>query len=157
MTPRCPKYRGVAKLDPLKIQKSPKYRRVETPQCPRYRRVKTLQYFASQNSPVSYVPGSRDSRCPMYQGVETPQCPMYRGVFFCFLLPLKQNSFKKLFNISIYYTNIVQTCLKIFPITRFLGRLPGVPSDNACIEHSCRYHISAATMHALYIVANLQI
>ena len=69
-TPRCPMYRGVAKLDPLKIQKSPKYRRAKTTRCPRYQRVKTLrcpmyrgvktlQYFVSQNSPVSYVPGSR--------------------------------------------------------------------------------------------------
>ena len=41
---------------------------------------------------------------------------------------LKQHSFKKLSNISIYYTNIVQTCFKLFLITRFLGRLPGVPS-----------------------------
>ena len=40
-TPRCPMYKGDAKLDPLKVQKSPKYRRVETPLCPRYRRVKT--------------------------------------------------------------------------------------------------------------------
>jgi len=31
-TPRCPMYRGVTKLGPLKIQKSPKY-----PRCPMYR------------------------------------------------------------------------------------------------------------------------
>jgi len=29
-------YRGVAKLDPLYIQNSPKYRGVETPRCPKY-------------------------------------------------------------------------------------------------------------------------
>jgi len=49
------------------------------------------------------------------------------------LLPLKQHSFKKLSNVSIYYTNTVKTCLKIFPITRFLGRLPGVPSTGESI------------------------
>ena len=41
------------------------------------------------------------------------------------LLPLKQHSVKKLYNISIYFRNTVQTCLKIFPITRFLGQLLG--------------------------------
>ena len=51
-TPQCPMYRGVAKLDPLKIQKSPKYRWVETPRCPRYRRVET-------------------PRCPKHQRVKT--------------------------------------------------------------------------------------
>ena len=49
-TPRGPMYRGVAKLDPLLIQNSPKYRGVKTP------------------------------RCPMYRGVKTPRCPKYRGV-----------------------------------------------------------------------------
>jgi len=44
------------------------------------------------------------------------------------LQPLKQHLFKKLFNFSIYYTNAVQTYLKIFPNWRFSGRLPGVPS-----------------------------
>ena len=94
-TPWCPIYRGVAKPDPLKIQNSPKYQGVSTP-----------WYLG-------------------HQGVETSRCPMYRGVVFCFFepsnLPLKQHSFKKLPNISIYYTNTVQTCLKIFPITMFLG------------------------------------
>ena len=121
-TPRCPMYRGVTKLDPLKIQKSPKYQRVETPRCPRYRRVetpqcpkqrgvKTLQCFVSQNSPVSY--GTGESRLP---GV---LCT--RESFFVSLnlqahaAPIKQNSFKKLFNFSIYYTNTVQTYLKNFP------------------------------------------
>ena len=71
-TPQCPKYRGVAIVDLLKIQKSPKYwrvenprcpkyQRVETPRCPKYQGVKTPQYLGSQNSPVYYVPGSRDS------------------------------------------------------------------------------------------------
>jgi len=44
------------------------------------------------------------------------------------LQPLKQHSFKKMFSFSIYYTYTVQTYLNIFPIWRFLGRLPGVPS-----------------------------
>jgi len=112
-TPRCPMYRGVAKPDPLKIQNSPKYQGVETPRCPMYQGVKTLQYFVSQNSPVSYVPGSRF---------------LFLWTFKPMLQPLKQHSFKKLFNINIYHTNTVQTCMKIFPITRFLWRLPGVPS-----------------------------
>ena len=38
-TPRCPMYRGVAKLDPLMIQNSPKYRGVKTPWCPMNRGV----------------------------------------------------------------------------------------------------------------------
>ena len=83
--PLCPMYRGVAKLDLLNVQNSPKYWGVET------------------------------SRYPMYWGVETPQCPMYRGVFFLFYTtfkpmqqPLKQHSFKKMLNFSIYYTNTVQ-------------------------------------------------
>ena len=59
MTPRCPMYQGVAIVDLLMIQNSPKYRGVKTPQCHMYRGVKTLKYFVSQNSPVSYVPGSR--------------------------------------------------------------------------------------------------
>ena len=69
-TPQCPKYHGVAILDPLNIQKSPKcqrvetprcpmYQRVETSRCPKYRGVRTPQYFVRQNSLVSYVPGSR--------------------------------------------------------------------------------------------------
>ena len=37
----------------------PMYRGVKTPQCPKYRGVETPLYFVSQNSPVSYVPGSR--------------------------------------------------------------------------------------------------
>ena len=49
-TPGCPMYRGVAIVDLLMIQNSPKYRGVKTP------------------------------RYPMYQGVETPWCPMYQGV-----------------------------------------------------------------------------
>ena len=57
-TPRCPMFRGVAIVDLLMIQNSPKYRGVKTPRCPMYRGVKTLKYFVSQNSPVSYVPGS---------------------------------------------------------------------------------------------------
>jgi len=32
-------FRGVAKLDPLKIQNSPKYRGDKTPRCPMYRGV----------------------------------------------------------------------------------------------------------------------
>ena len=60
-TPRGPMYQGVAIVDLLMIQNSPKYRGVETPQCPMYQGVKT-------------------PRCPMYRGVETPRCPMYRGV-----------------------------------------------------------------------------
>ena len=54
-TPRGPKYQGV------KTPWCPRYRRVMTPQCPKYQGVKILQYFVSQNSPVSYVLGSRDS------------------------------------------------------------------------------------------------
>jgi len=49
-TPGCPMYRGVAKLDPLIIQNSSKYRRVETP---------PVSYIpGSQDSPVSYEPGA---------------------------------------------------------------------------------------------------
>jgi len=52
------------------------------------------------------------------------------------LLPLKQHFLIKLSPISIFYTNTVQTWLKIFPITRFLGRLPGVPSTGELFENA---------------------
>ena len=69
-TPWCPIYRGVAKLDPLNIQNSPKYRTGESKLLVSYvpgsqdspvsyvPGVKTHKYFVSQNSPVSYVLGS---------------------------------------------------------------------------------------------------
>ena len=97
--------------------------------------------LGSCNSPVSYTPGSHKfdplkiQNCPMYRGVATPHCPKLRGVILLFvwtfkpmLLHLKRHSFKKLSNISIYFTNTVQTCLKIFPYSRFLGWLNGVLS-----------------------------
>ena len=65
-------YRGVAKLDPLKIQNSPKYRGVKTPRCPMYRGFAKFDPLKIQNS-------------PKYRGVETPRCPMYRESFFVFL------------------------------------------------------------------------
>ena len=101
-------YWGVAKLDPLKIQKSPKYQRVETPQCPMYRGVAKLDPWKIQNS-------------PKHRGVETPRCPIHQGVFFGFLnIQVHATAFKaafiqKLFYISVNYTNRVQTYLKNFP------------------------------------------
>ena len=40
------------------------------------------------------------------------------------LLPLKRHAFKKLSNISIYYTNIVQTFLKFFLSQGYWGDSP---------------------------------
>ena len=116
MTPRCPRHRrvktpwgprlrGVKKCDPLKIQNGPMFRGVATPRCP--------MYLGSQDSLVSYVPGSRF---------------LFLWTFKPMLQPLKQHSFKKLLYIGINYTKTVYTCLKNFPIPRFLGRLPCVPS-----------------------------
>ena len=43
-------YWGVTKLDPLKIQNSPKYWGVETPWCPKYRGVETPGVLCTRES-----------------------------------------------------------------------------------------------------------
>jgi len=69
MTPRCPKYRGVAIVDLLKIQKSPKCRRVETPRCPKYRRVETPRCPKYRGVRTTWYLGSQNSRCPMKSNI----------------------------------------------------------------------------------------
>ena len=91
MTPRCPMYRGI------ETPRGPKYWGVETPRCPMYQGVKTPQYFGSQNSPVSYLPGSLF---------------LFLWTFKSMLQPLKQHSFKKQSTSSIKYTNTFDLWLK---------------------------------------------
>ena len=59
------------------------------------------QVPGSQNSPVSYAPGSRDSPGSYVPGIRF----LFFWTFKPMLHPLKQHSFKKLINFSIYYTN----------------------------------------------------
>jgi len=134
-TPRCPMYRGVKTLKYFVSQNSP------GSYVPGSRDSPGSYVPGSRDSPVSYVPGScktwpaehpKQSQVPGSWNSPVSNVPGSLFLFFWtfkpMLQPLKQHSFKKLLNFSIYYTNTVQTYLKNFPSWRFLGRLPGVPS-----------------------------
>ena len=73
----------------------------------------------------------------------TPRCPMYRFLFLWSFKPmqqpLKKQSFKKLSNSSINYTNAFYSCLKNFPRPRTFGQLPGVPSTGESFWKSNNY------------------
>ena len=73
------------------------------PRCPMYRGVKTLQYFVSQNSPLSYLTGSRDSLVSYVLGSWNSHVSYVPGnrktwlaeyqtaISFCWIVPLRLN------------------------------------------------------------------
>ena len=73
----------------------------------------------SHNSPVSKGPGSLD--LPVSKG--PGDILLYVWNLKSMLLPLKQHSFKKLFNCNINYTTTFDLCLKTFPSPRIFGQL----------------------------------
>ena len=114
-TPRCLGHREVA------TPQCPMYQGVVTPRCPIHRGVAHLTCWKSK---IVLSTRSRDSLVSNVQG----SWFLFLWTFKPMLQPLKQHSFKNLSIFSIYYTNSVKTCLKQFPNSRFLGRLPGVQS-----------------------------